>query len=172
MHGGSSGVSFGIAEPCATWQPDIILRAGRNSPPAVSGSRKPASGLFEGVSRSGAIPEPTVTVRMEENANKDGGEASVFARDRLGWTCLNLKEITMTQDRSARFAFVRASWHAEIVDRAYDGFTEVIDAAQVDSFAVPGAFELPLMAQRLAKTGRYDAVICAASRPLVTTWSR
>ena len=68
----------------------------------------------------------------------------------------------MTQDRSARFAFVRASWHADIVDRAYDGFTEVIDAAQVDSFAVPGAFELPLMAQRLAKTGRYDAVICAA----------
>lgn len=68
----------------------------------------------------------------------------------------------MTQDRSARFAFVLASWHADIVDRAYDGFTEVIDAAQVDSFAVPGAFELPLMAQRLAKTGRYDAVICAA----------
>lgn len=68
----------------------------------------------------------------------------------------------MTQERSARFAFVRASWHADIVDRAYDGFTEVIDAAQVDSFAVPGAFELPLMAQRLAKTGRYDAVICAA----------
>ena len=68
----------------------------------------------------------------------------------------------MTQERSARFAFVRASWHADIVDRAYDGFTEIIDPAQVDSFTVPGAFEMPLMAQRLAKTGRYDAEICAA----------
>ena len=28
---------------------------------------------------------------------------------------------------------------------------------------VPGAFELPLVAQTLAKTGRYDAVICLAS---------
>ena len=27
---------------------------------------------------------------------------------------------------------------------------------------VPGAFEMPLMAQTLAKSGKYDAVICAA----------
>lgn len=61
-----------------------------------------------------------------------------------------------------RFAFVKAQWHADIVDRAYDGFTQTIPAAQVDTFDVPGAFELPLMAQELARTGRYDAVICAA----------
>ena len=61
-----------------------------------------------------------------------------------------------------RFAFVKARWHAEIVDRAYDGFVERIPAQQVDSFDVPGAFELPLMARDLAATGRYAAVICAA----------
>lgn len=32
----------------------------------------------------------------------------------------------------------------------------------IDSYDVPGAFEMPLFAQRLAETGRYDAVICAA----------
>ncbi|GBQ68130.1 6,7-dimethyl-8-ribityllumazine synthase [Ameyamaea chiangmaiensis NBRC 103196] len=29
-----------------------------------------------------------------------------------------------------------------------------------DSFDAPGAFELPLLAQTLARTGRYDGVIC------------
>ncbi len=61
-----------------------------------------------------------------------------------------------------RFAFVQARWHAEIVDRAYQGFTELILPAQVDRFDVPGAFEMPLMAQTLAEQGGYDAVICAA----------
>lgn len=62
----------------------------------------------------------------------------------------------------ARFAFVKAAWHADIVDRALDGFTKIIPADQVDVFDVPGAFEMPLMAQKLAKNGRYSAIICAA----------
>lgn len=61
-----------------------------------------------------------------------------------------------------RYAFVKASWHADIVDRALDGFCEFIPAAQVDVFDVPGAFELPLMVRDLALTGRYGAVIGAA----------
>lgn len=61
-----------------------------------------------------------------------------------------------------RFAFVKARWHAAIVDQALHGFTEQIPATRVDVFDVPGAFELPLMAQSLATTGRYGAVCCAA----------
>ena len=61
-----------------------------------------------------------------------------------------------------RFAFVKARWHADIVDRALDGFTELIPAGQVDAYDVPGAFEMPLMAQNLAQTGRYSALACAA----------
>jgi 6,7-dimethyl-8-ribityllumazine synthase len=67
--------------------------------------------------------------------------------------------ITVTH---TRFAFVKAGWHAAIVDQALAGFTEVIPAANVDVFDVPGAFELPLMARDLALTGRYAAVACAA----------
>lgn len=61
-----------------------------------------------------------------------------------------------------RFAFVKAQWHAAIVDQAYKGFTEIIPAAQVDVFDVPGAFEMPLMAQTLARSERYEAISCAA----------
>lgn len=61
-----------------------------------------------------------------------------------------------------RFAFVKAQWHADIVDRAYDGFTQTIPAGQVDVFDVPGAFEMPLMARDLAASGQYHAITCAA----------
>jgi len=61
-----------------------------------------------------------------------------------------------------RYAFVKAQWHADIVDRAYDGFTQIISPSDVDVFDVPGAFEMPLLAKELAETGRYAAVICAA----------
>ena len=61
-----------------------------------------------------------------------------------------------------RFAFVKANWHANIVDRALDGFCEIIPASNVDVFDVPGAFEMPLLAKELANTGRYGAVAAAA----------
>jgi len=57
---------------------------------------------------------------------------------------------------------IKAAWHNQIVDRALDGFCEVIDPTQVDVFDVPGAFEMPLLARDLAKTGRYAAVTAAA----------
>lgn len=61
-----------------------------------------------------------------------------------------------------RYAFIKAKWHADIVDRALDGFLQLIPADQVDVYEVPGAFEMPLLARDLAATGRYGAVTCAA----------
>jgi 6,7-dimethyl-8-ribityllumazine synthase len=63
---------------------------------------------------------------------------------------------------TARYAFIKANWHSDIVDRALDGFRAEIGQAEVDVFDVPGAFEIPLLARDLGKTGRYDAVIGAA----------
>jgi 6,7-dimethyl-8-ribityllumazine synthase len=57
-----------------------------------------------------------------------------------------------------RFAFIKAKWHADIVDQALHGFREFIP--NVDVFDVPGAFEMPLLAKRLATD--YDAIACAA----------
>lgn len=61
-----------------------------------------------------------------------------------------------------RFAFIRANWHVDIVDQARVGFIQVVPAEQVDVFDVPGAFETPLLAKKLAMTGRYAAVAAAA----------
>ena len=33
----------------------------------------------------------------------------------------------------------------------------------IDAYWVPGAFELPLLGQKLAQSGRYDAVICVGA---------
>lgn len=61
-----------------------------------------------------------------------------------------------------RYAFIKANWHSGIVDQALDGFRELIPDDQIDVFDVPGAFEMPLLARDLARTGRYAAVAAAA----------
>lgn len=66
-----------------------------------------------------------------------------------------------------RVAFVKARWHAELVDACHEGFLREIARlsqghAVVEAFKVPGAFEVPLLARRLALSGRYDAVVGAA----------
>jgi len=61
-----------------------------------------------------------------------------------------------------RFAFIQANWHAEIVSRALVGFLNKIPEEHVDVFKVPGAFEMPLLARDLAKSGKYGAIAAAA----------
>jgi len=66
-----------------------------------------------------------------------------------------------------RIAFVGSEWHGELVDRCHRAFLEEItrlgiEREGVDSFRVPGAFEIPLHAKRLAVTGRYAAVVGCA----------
>lgn len=61
-----------------------------------------------------------------------------------------------------RYAFIKAGWHADIVDRALDGFSELIPREQIDVYDVPGAFEMPLLARDLAQTERFAAVAAAA----------
>lgn len=59
-------------------------------------------------------------------------------------------------------AFIKAQLHADIVDQSLAGFTAEIGGAKVDTFNVPGAFEMPLLAKKLAQSGKYDAIVAAA----------
>jgi 6,7-dimethyl-8-ribityllumazine synthase len=63
-------------------------------------------------------------------------------------------------------AFIKARWHAEIVDQALVGFEKRLAAsgatAKIATFDVPGAFEMPLLAQKLGRSGKYDAIVCVA----------
>ncbi|MGH8144488.1 MAG: 6,7-dimethyl-8-ribityllumazine synthase [Steroidobacteraceae bacterium] len=65
-----------------------------------------------------------------------------------------------------RIAFVQSCWHRQIVDQARRGFLRQlaqygVARRQIDCFEVPGAFEIPLQAKLLAKSGRYAAVVAA-----------
>lgn len=64
--------------------------------------------------------------------------------------------------KPVNIAFIKAQWHAQIVDRSLEGFRQEIGDAQVDVYDVPGAFEMPLLAKKLAQTGKYDAIVAAA----------
>ena len=66
--------------------------------------------------------------------------------------------------RPQRIAFVQSAWHREVVAECRLAFLAEIEArhvprAQVDVFEVPGSFEIPLHAQLLAKTRRYNAIV-------------
>ena len=66
-----------------------------------------------------------------------------------------------------RVAFIQASWHKEIVDQSRKGFlAEMLvlgyQESDIDFFVVGGAFEIPLHAKLLAKTGRYAGIVGAA----------
>jgi 6,7-dimethyl-8-ribityllumazine synthase len=64
-----------------------------------------------------------------------------------------------------RIAIVVSRFNDFITERLLDGARELLRAEQVDDdsvdvLRVPGAFEIPIAAQRVAETGRVSAVIC------------
>jgi 6,7-dimethyl-8-ribityllumazine synthase len=63
------------------------------------------------------------------------------------------------------FGIVASRFNDFIVRRLLDGALDAIrrhggDPGSVDVVWVPGSFEIPLAAKRLAQSGRYDAIIC------------
>ncbi|RZI93276.1 MAG: 6,7-dimethyl-8-ribityllumazine synthase [Variovorax sp.] len=74
--------------------------------------------------------------------------------------------VTSASERK-RIAFVEAQWHSDIVHQARDAFLAEMErlgvpADTIDVFDVPGAFEIPLHAKRLALSGRYAAIVGCA----------
>lgn len=66
---------------------------------------------------------------------------------------------------AGRFALVAARFNQFVVDSlvagARDGLTRHgVEDDAIDLVRVPGSFEIPLVAQRLARSGQYAAVIC------------
>ena len=66
---------------------------------------------------------------------------------------------------SGRFAIVVARFNALVTDALLDGCRDSlarhgVGEDRVDVAWVPGSFEIPLVARKLAKSGKYSAVIC------------
>ena len=79
----------------------------------------------------------------------------------------NIIEGNITAD-GLRFAIVASRFNEFITSKLLDGALDMLrrhGAAEdaVDVAWVPGAFEIPLVAKKLAASGKYDAVICVGA---------
>jgi len=64
-----------------------------------------------------------------------------------------------------KFGIVVGRFNSFIGERLLEGALDTLirhgaDDAQITVIRVPGAFEIPLAAQKMAKSGSYDALIC------------
>jgi 6,7-dimethyl-8-ribityllumazine synthase len=67
--------------------------------------------------------------------------------------------------KGMKFGIVASRFNDFISGRLIDGAVDALTRAGADEkdiliYKVPGAFELPVMAKKLAKTAKFDAVIC------------
>ena len=70
-----------------------------------------------------------------------------------------------TARRPGRFAIIVSRFNEDITDNLLKGALAClrrhgIAANRIETFRVPGAFEIPAVAGRLARMRRYDGVIC------------
>jgi 6,7-dimethyl-8-ribityllumazine synthase len=64
-----------------------------------------------------------------------------------------------------RFAIVASRWNDFLTSRLVEGALDALERLgavekAVELFRVPGSFEIPLLARKLAASGNWDAVIC------------
>ena len=64
---------------------------------------------------------------------------------------------------NVRVALCVARFYEELADKLEEGARAALRDAgveSIDSFVVPGAFELPMIASYAARSGRYAAIVC------------
>ncbi|PTA67073.1 6,7-dimethyl-8-ribityllumazine synthase [Deinococcus arcticus] len=64
-----------------------------------------------------------------------------------------------------KFAVVSTRWNHLIVDRLVEGAELAFvqhggKTEHLDHYLAPGSYEVPLVARKLAQSGKYDAVVC------------
>jgi 6,7-dimethyl-8-ribityllumazine synthase len=69
------------------------------------------------------------------------------------------------QAKGLRFGIVVSRFNDFITSRLLEGAEDALvrhgaKTDEIDVVKVPGSFEIPLAAKKLASTGRYDAIIC------------
>jgi 6,7-dimethyl-8-ribityllumazine synthase len=64
-----------------------------------------------------------------------------------------------------RFALISSRWNDFLTARLVEGALDALERLgasekSVELFKVPGSFEIPLLARKLAASAKYDAVVC------------
>ncbi|MBA2732769.1 MAG: 6,7-dimethyl-8-ribityllumazine synthase [Acidobacteria bacterium] len=67
-----------------------------------------------------------------------------------------------------RFAIVASRWNDFLTSRLVEGALDAlerlgVDEKSVELFKVPGSFEIPLLARKVAASKKWDAVICVGT---------
>ncbi|XP_059075979.1 6,7-dimethyl-8-ribityllumazine synthase, chloroplastic isoform X2 [Cryptomeria japonica] len=130
----------------------------------AKGSKMLSTGIFArhslkrfNSSKIQATPPPSVS---DSNANRwrKSNTLTVYAA---------VRQLTgsITKPEGLRFVVVAARFNdiitKPLVDGALEGFRRhSVREEDVDVIWVPGSFEIPLVAQTVAKSGKYHAVIC------------
>ncbi len=86
------------------------------------------------------------------------------ATDKLGGTMAHMLEGNLI-GTELKLGIVAGRFNDFITSKLVEGATDAavrhgVDGANITVAWVPGAFEIPLVARRMAKTGRFDAIIC------------
>lgn len=81
---------------------------------------------------------------------------------------INLLEGKVVAPEGMKVGIIASRFNSFIVQKLLDGAVDGlvrhgVEEGNIDAAWVPGAFEVPLMAQKMAESGKYDAVICVGA---------
>ncbi len=78
---------------------------------------------------------------------------------------VNKIEGTYSVEKQTRIGIIVSRWNSFITERLLEGAVDTlrrhgVDDSQIEAVYCPGSFEIPLVAAKLAETGKYNALIC------------
>lgn len=81
---------------------------------------------------------------------------------------INFIEGKLVAPKGMRVGIVASRFNSFIVEKLLDGAVDGlvrhgVEEENIDAAWVPGAFEIPIAAQKMADGGKYDAVICVGA---------
>lgn len=81
---------------------------------------------------------------------------------------INLLEGKVVAPEGMRVGIIASRFNSFIVEKLLEGAVDGlvrhgVDEQNIDAAWVPGAFEIPVVAQKMAESGKYDAVICVGA---------
>lgn len=81
---------------------------------------------------------------------------------------INVIEGKVVAPEGMRVGIVASRFNSFIVQKLLDGAVDGlvrhgVEEANIDAAWVPGAFEIPVVAQQMAESDKYDAVICVGA---------
>ena len=81
---------------------------------------------------------------------------------------INLIEGNVVAKKGMRVGIVASRFNSFIVQKLLDGAVDGlvrhgVEDSNIDACWVPGAFEIPIIAEKMAVSGKYDAVICVGA---------